>query len=88
MSGDFSHFQYKKVFTIQGGYSSVRRSLRRRGWVEKFYRIPGSAKKIIRVKKPKSSDDDDIANDDDDDDDGSLYDDGDTDGMFALFFVS
>ncbi|BFZ08443.1 hypothetical protein BsWGS_11482 [Bradybaena similaris] len=61
--------KFKKVFTIQGGYSTIRNSLRRRGWVEKFYKIPVPQKKTAPVKKPKGSDDDDNDFDDDDGDD-------------------
>ncbi|CAG5125049.1 unnamed protein product [Candidula unifasciata] len=59
----------KKVFTIQGGYSTIRHSLRRRGWVEKFYKIPVPQKKTPQLKKQKGSDDDDNDFDDDDVDD-------------------
>ncbi|KAL3852340.1 hypothetical protein ACJMK2_015997 [Sinanodonta woodiana] len=58
----------KKVFTIQGGYSAVRHSLRRRGWVEKFYKLPAPPKKT-KKKRQKNGEDDDDENDDDDDDD-------------------
>lgn len=75
----FHHFQFKKVFTIQGGYSTIRNSLRRRGWVEKFYKIPVPQKKTAQVKKPKGSDDDDNDFDDDDGDD----DDDDVDSKFV-----
>ncbi|XP_071082445.1 tubulin tyrosine ligase 3-like isoform X3 [Haliotis cracherodii] len=71
--------KYRKVFTIQGGYSVIRQSLRRRGWVEKFYRIPGPGKKTNKSKHKRTSDDDD--SDDDDDDGGGATDGNDnTDG--------
>ncbi|XP_076447647.1 uncharacterized protein LOC143284649 isoform X2 [Babylonia areolata] len=74
--------KYRKVFTIQGGYSSVRHSLRRRGWVEKFYKTTVTVKKTPTTKRKKNtSDDDDDADDDDDDDDddGANTDDDDND---------
>ena len=63
------HFQSRKIFTIQGPYSTIRQGLRRRGWVEKFYRTSPSVKKSPRAKKPRHavSESDD---DEDDDDDG------------------
>ncbi|XP_074644662.1 tubulin tyrosine ligase 3-like isoform X2 [Tubulanus polymorphus] len=66
----------RKVFTIQGPYPSIRASLRRRGWVEKFYKIPGPVKKIQRSvnRKPKIVDSDDDNDDDDGDDDGDADD--------------
>ncbi|XP_055999318.1 protein monoglycylase TTLL8-like isoform X12 [Ostrea edulis] len=66
----------RKVFTIQGGYNAVRQSLRKRGWVEKFYKMATPPKKTPR-KRRKTVDDSDDDDDDDDDDD---YDDDDDDG--------
>ncbi|KAI8782012.1 protein monoglycylase TTLL8 isoform X2 [Biomphalaria glabrata] len=72
--------KYKKVFTIQGGYSTIRQSLRKRGWVEKFYKIPLTLKKSNSLQKEKkNSDDDDNNNDDNDDDDAAIDDDDDDD---------
>ncbi|XP_052214248.1 tubulin glycylase 3B-like isoform X4 [Dreissena polymorpha] len=68
----------KKVFTIQGGYSAIRHSLRKRGWVEKFYRIPGPQKSTKKGHK-KGGDDDDEDGDDDGDDDDDDDDDTDSD---------
>ncbi|XP_025106336.1 tubulin glycylase 3C-like isoform X4 [Pomacea canaliculata] len=64
-----------KVFTIQGGYSSIRHSLRERGWVEKFYKIPSLSQKTSKPTHQTSSDDDD----DDDDNENDGNDDGDDD---------
>ncbi|CAL1531334.1 unnamed protein product [Lymnaea stagnalis] len=78
--------KYKKIFTIQGGYSTIRNSLRRRGWVEKFYKIPPPVKKANQSKRDKNSDDDDNNNDDDDDDDVD-DDDDDADDMDSKFTI-
>lgn len=84
MQHDFFLFllQNKKVFTIQGPYSHVREALRRRGWVEKFYKMDAPAKKSPRNKRVKGggggttgsddSDNDDY-DDDADDDDGIVF---------------
>jgi len=75
------HFllQAKKVFTIQGPYYHVRDAMRRRGWIEKFYKVDAPAKKSPRAKrKAKESDD----SDQDDDDDGDVDDD---DGMSVYY---
>ena len=80
------------MFTIQGGYSSVRHSLRRRGWVEKFYNItsPLQQSSLTAVKKPAFRDDDcDAVEDgDDDDDDGTDDDDVDSMSMFCSAFIN
>ncbi len=58
-------FQDRKVFTILGPYHSLRQSLRRRGWVEKFENMPfqgidvNSLLKTVNKKKPPTIDDDD-----------------------------
>lgn len=76
--------QTKKIFTIQGPYSHVREALRKRGWIEKFYKVEGvpPPKKSPRTRKSStrqtngaitsddSDQDDDIDDDVDDDDDG------------------
>ncbi|KAH9487791.1 Tubulin monoglycylase ttll3 [Bulinus truncatus] len=71
--------KYKRIFTIQGGYATIRQSLRRRGWVEKFYKIPITLKKNPPQKDRKNSDDDDNNNDNNDDDDDAIDDDDDDD---------
>lgn len=70
--------QYHKIFTIQGGYASIRHSLRRRGWVEKFFKIQPPTKPSPKQKLHKNSDDDDEGNDDDDTDDDGTDDDDDS----------
>ncbi|ESO84411.1 hypothetical protein LOTGIDRAFT_168866 [Lottia gigantea] len=82
--------KYRKVFTIQGGYASVRNSLRKRGWVEKFYKTTGFNKRPSRPKRRKqnsddsdsdgaAADNDGAAADNDDDDDAGTDDDDGTD---------
>ncbi|XP_064605541.1 tubulin tyrosine ligase 3-like isoform X2 [Liolophura sinensis] len=66
----------RKVFTIQGGYSAVRNSLRRRGWIEKFYRLTVPVKKPPGHKRKRNSEEDED-DDADDDDDGDCTDDDD-----------
>ncbi|XP_050412137.1 uncharacterized protein LOC126827028 isoform X1 [Patella vulgata] len=70
--------KFRKIFTIQGGYASIRQSLRKRGWVEKFYKTTGPVKRASRTKRRKQnseSDDSDGDDDDDDDDDDDGTDD-------------
>ncbi|CAE1176234.1 TTLL3_8 [Acanthosepion pharaonis] len=56
-----------KIFTIQGGYATVRNCLRKRGWVENFFR----ATEIVKKPAPKTKSDVFSSDDDyDDDDDG------------------
>ena len=71
------------MFTIQGPYSHVRDALRRRGWVEKFYKMDAPAKKSPRNKKSKPGAGGNTASDDSDNDD---YDDDvdDDDGNYVI----
>ena len=43
-------FKERKVFTIVGPYHGLRRSLRKRGWVEKFLKAPHPSE-IVTSKK-------------------------------------
>ena len=74
-----------KVFTIQGPYNKVRASLRKRGWIEKFYKMTPRQKKTPRAKKSKRDTENDDDNDDDDDGDSSGDDDYDG-GFFPRTF--
>ena len=38
-----------RIFTIQGGYATVRNCLRKRGWVENFFR----ATEVVKKPPPK-----------------------------------
>ena len=62
-----------RIFTIQGGYATVRNCLRKRGWVENFFR----ATEIVKKPAPKYKSDVYNSDDDDDDDDVGI----DTEGM-------